>query len=194
MRFTHKNGNHREKLRSLLLESPEWRGEVRQLGFSCIEGKGRGTKRAGREERKSLPCLFFFFFLSSFLNGRVRLLVLLSIFDVRTAVHVFGARVYRILLAPLWHFLVDDTRVLVILVILVAGRDVRLASCADVTRSLLVAATSRCNKQRHDRSRQMCVCGFYFFLFFFVFFIFIFMNANLLITKYQLHVPCILST
>lgn len=92
------------------------------------------------------------------LNGCVRLLVLLGVFHVRTAVYVFGARVYRILLASLRYFLVDDTRVLVILVVLVAGRNVRLTSGADATRSLLVAATSRCNKQRHDRSRQMCVC------------------------------------
>lgn len=100
----------------------------------------------------------------SFLNGRVRLLVLLGLFNVRTAVHVFGARVYRILLASLRHFLVDDTRVLVILFVLVVGRNVRLASGADAIRSLLIAATSRCNKQRHDRSRQMCVCGFSFSL------------------------------
>lgn len=115
---------------------------------------------------RSFSCLFFsFFFLSlSLLDGRVRLLVLLGVFDVRTAVHVFGARVYRILLATLRHLLVDDTRVLVILVVFVAGRDVRLTSGADVTRSLLVAATPRCNKQRHDRSRQMCVCGYSIFL------------------------------
>lgn len=66
MRFTHKNGNHREKLGSLLLKNPAWRREVRQLGFSCIEGKGRGTKRARREERKSLFLLSFLFFFSFF--------------------------------------------------------------------------------------------------------------------------------
>lgn len=109
---------------------------------------------------RPFSCLFFFFsFFFPPLDGRVRLLVL-GVFNVRTAVHVFGARVYRILLATLRHLLVDDTRVLVFLVVLVAGSDVRLASGADVTRSLLIAATPRCNKQRHDRSRQMCVCGY----------------------------------
>lgn len=103
------------------------------------------------------------------LNGRVRFLVLLRLLDVRATVHVFRARVYRILLAALRYFLVDDTRVLVILFVLVPGCDVRLASGADTARSFLVAPTPRCNKQRHDRSRQMCVCGFFcFYLFFLV--------------------------
>jgi len=108
---------------------------------------------------RPFSCLFFLSLNLSLLDGRVRLLILLGVFDVRTAVHVFGARVYWILLATLRHLLVDDTRVLLILV-LIAGCDVRLASGADVTRSLLIAATPRCNKQRHDRSRQMCVCGY----------------------------------
>lgn len=165
---TQKNGNHRGKLRSSLLKSGVVK--VRQLGF-LVRRKGEERERereGGNEARGMRPfsCLFFsLFFLSlSPLDGRVRLLVLLGVFDVRTAVHVFGARVYRILLATLRHLLVDDTRVLVILVVFVAGRDVRLTSGADVTRSLLVAATPRCNKQRHDRSRQMCVCGYSIFL------------------------------
>lgn len=101
------------------------------------------------------------------LNRRVRLLVLFRLLDVRAAVHVFRARVYWILLATLRYFFIDDTRVLVILFIFVPGGDVRLASGADTARSFLVAPTPRCNKQRHDRSRQKCVCGslFLFFIF-----------------------------
>lgn len=102
------------------------------------------------------------------LNRRVRLLVLFRLLDVRAAVHVFRARVYWILLATLRYFFIDDTRVLVILFIFVPGGDVRLASGADTARSFLVAPTPRCNKQRHDRSRQKCVCGS-LFLFFFLF-------------------------
>lgn len=102
------------------------------------------------------------------LDRRVRLLVLFRLLDVRAAVHVFRARVYWILLATLRYFFIDDTRVLVILFIFVPGGDVRLASGADTARSFLVAPTPRCNKQRHDRSRQKCVCGslFHFFFFF----------------------------
>lgn len=87
MRFTHKkkrkkDGNHREKLGSLLLivKNPAWRGEVRQLGFSCIEGKGRGTKRArAREGKRSLPFLLFCSFFSVFF------LFLLSVFFFKPA-------------------------------------------------------------------------------------------------------------
>lgn len=104
------------------------------------------------------------------LNRRVRLLVLFRLLDVRAAVHVFRARVYWILLATLRYFFIDDTRVLVILFIFVPGGDVRLASGADTARSFLVAPTPRCNKQRHDRSRQKCVCGSLFLFFFFVLF------------------------
>lgn len=100
------------------------------------------------------------------LNGRVRLLVLLLLLEVRAAVHVFVARVYRILLAALRYLLIDDAGVLVILFVLVPGGDVRLASGADTARSFLVAPTPRCNKQRHDRSRQKCVCVCGFFVLF----------------------------
>lgn len=100
------------------------------------------------------------------LNRRVRLLVLFRLLDVRAAVHVFRARVYWILLATLRYFFIDDTRVLVILFIFVPGGDVRLASGADTACSFLVAPTPRCNKQRHDRSRQKCVCGSLFLFFF----------------------------
>lgn len=177
-RFARKNGNHRGKLGSLLLKPVARRGKVRQLGFPVRrKGKERGRKRG---ERNASLLLFFF---PTPLDRRVRLLVLHGLFDVRTAVHVFGARVYRILLATLRHLLVDDTRVLLILVVLVAGRDVRLASGADVTRSLLVAATSRCNKQRHDRSRQMCVCGYSIFLSFLPLFFFPLFSMNALRTR-----------
>ena len=123
----------------------------------------RRRRRRRRWRRWSVDSFFFFFFLfffSFFLNRRVRLLVLLRLLDVGAPVHVFRARVYRILLATLRYFLIDDTRVLVvILFVLVPRGDVRLASGADTARSFLVAPTPRCNKQRHDRSRQKCVCG-----------------------------------
>lgn len=132
--------------------------------FGMTWKKWQLPHKEGRENRSSI---------TSFLNGRVRLLVLLDVFDVRTAVYVFGARVYRILLASLRYFLVDDTRILVILLILIAGCYVRFAPGANVTRSLLIAATSRCNKQRHDRSRQMCVCEFSTCLYLFLFLLFL---------------------
>jgi len=145
-RFT---GNRKPEETALPLKSGiAWR--TRHDSSPEFSPRDKEREKGGEEGEKSRASL-------RFLNGRVRLLVLLGVFDIRTAVHVFGARMYGILLTSLRHFLVDDT-LLVILLVLVAGRDVRLASGADATRSLLVAATSRCNKQRHDRSRQMCVC------------------------------------
>jgi len=146
-------GNRKPEETALPLKSGmAWR--TRRDSSSEISPRDKEKEKGGEEGEKSRAFL-------RLLNGRVRLLVLLGVFDIHTAIHVFGARMYGILLTSLRHFLVDDT-LLVILLVLVAGRDVRLASGADATRSLLVAATPRCNKQRHDRSRQMCVCGLSF--------------------------------
>lgn len=109
-------------------------------------------------------CVFIklvFFFLVSMrkplLDGSVDFLVLpLYVLDVGASINVLRARVNGILLAAVGHLLVHYVRIFVIFV-LVAGCDVCLASGADSPRSFLVAATPRCNKQPHDRSRQLCV-------------------------------------
>ena len=112
------------------------------------------------------------------LDGCVGLLLEALLDVLIVPVDVLGTRVYRVFLTGGRQFLVrDDVLLVLVLVVLVgAGRDVRLAASARAPGGLFVAPASRCNKQPHkDIGQRLSLnkCGI-FRLFYFTFLLLLF--------------------